>query len=77
MALSCPQSVSHLWCMAVINGSDPVLVLVKQSSALCFPVRAARASFKLLRKKGKMSGLKTPGTEKMLIKPALTMMMGW
>lgn len=57
MALSCPQSVSHLWCMAVINGSDPVLVLVKQPSALCFPVRAARASFKLLRKKGKTSGL--------------------
>lgn len=40
--------------MAVINGSDPVLVLLKQPRPLCFPVRA---SFKLQRKKGDIFGL--------------------
>lgn len=54
VALPCPQRVSYLQCMVVINGSDPVLVLVKQPSPLCSPVRAGRASFKLQRKKGKI-----------------------
>lgn len=57
MALPCPQRVCHLPCMAVINDFDLVLVLVKQPSPLCFPVRAARTSFKLQRQKGEMSGL--------------------
>lgn len=55
--MPCPQRVSYLQCIVVINGSDPVLVLVKQPSPLCSPVRAGRASFKLQRKEGKMSGL--------------------
>lgn len=57
MTLLCPHRVSHLWYMAMIDDSDPVFVLVRQPSPLCFPVRAGGASFKLRRKKGKMSGL--------------------
>lgn len=56
MALSYPQRVSHLWCMAVINDSAPALVLGKQPSPLGFPVRAGRASASLQRKK-EISGL--------------------
>lgn len=57
MALSYPQRVSHLWCMAVINDSARALVLGKQPSPLCFPVRAGRASSNLQRKKEEISGL--------------------
>lgn len=54
MALPCLQRISYVWHMAVINDSDPDLMLVRYPSPLCLFVSIDRAFFKMQRKKGKM-----------------------